>query len=75
MALRTGHAPLNRHLHRLGKVENPFCLHCPDTEEMVHHFLTAHMQDLAKAYADQTRQLKLQVSFFDVLLRMLNSYM
>lgn len=40
MALRTGHAPLNKHLHRLSKVENPSCPHCPGTDESVHHFLT-----------------------------------
>jgi ribonuclease HI len=39
MALRTGHAPLRRHLHRLGKEPSPFCPHCPEIEESVHHFL------------------------------------
>ncbi|KAG2156411.1 hypothetical protein DEU56DRAFT_700514, partial [Suillus clintonianus] len=40
MALHTGHAPLNRHLHRLGKTESPHCAHCPGIEESVHHLLT-----------------------------------
>ncbi|KAG2051098.1 hypothetical protein BDR06DRAFT_959268 [Suillus hirtellus] len=40
MALRTGHAPLNKHLHRIGKAERPSCPHCRDTEESVFHFLT-----------------------------------
>lgn len=39
MSLCTGHAPLNKHLHRIGKIESPYCLHCWQTEETVHHFL------------------------------------
>ncbi|OAX35902.1 hypothetical protein K503DRAFT_722272, partial [Rhizopogon vinicolor AM-OR11-026] len=39
MSLRTGHAPLNKHLHRIGKIKSPFCSHCQRTEETVHHFL------------------------------------
>ncbi|KIK34519.1 hypothetical protein CY34DRAFT_97847 [Suillus luteus UH-Slu-Lm8-n1] len=41
MALRTGHAPLNLHLHRLGKADQPHCPHCPTIEETVHHYLTS----------------------------------
>lgn len=37
--LRTGHAPLNRHLHHIHAVESPACPHCPETEESVKHFL------------------------------------
>jgi hypothetical protein len=37
--LRTGHAPLNRHLHKIGKVTSALCLACGEREEMVHHFL------------------------------------
>jgi hypothetical protein len=37
--LRTQHIPLNKHLHRLGKVNSPHCPHCPTREETVHHLL------------------------------------
>ena len=36
---RTGHAPLNQHLHRIGCVESPDCPHCPGVEESVKHFV------------------------------------
>ncbi|KAF5378264.1 hypothetical protein D9615_008696 [Tricholomella constricta] len=36
--LRTGHAPLNRHLHRLQVVGDPFCPHCRQ-EETVRHLI------------------------------------
>ncbi|OAX35582.1 hypothetical protein K503DRAFT_696727 [Rhizopogon vinicolor AM-OR11-026] len=39
MSLRMGHAPLNKHLHRIGKIESPHCPHCQRIEETVHHFL------------------------------------
>lgn len=39
MFLRTGHAPLNQHLHRIHKSDNPACPHCPNVPESVHHFL------------------------------------
>lgn len=39
--LCTGHAPLNKHLHRIHRAASPFCTHCPHTEETVHHYLTA----------------------------------
>ncbi|KAF5372349.1 hypothetical protein D9615_009262 [Tricholomella constricta] len=37
--LRTGHAPLNKHLYRLTVVDSPKCQHCPDDEETLRHFL------------------------------------
>jgi hypothetical protein len=38
--LRTGHAPLNYHLHRIHAVESPGCVACDaDTEETVKHYL------------------------------------
>ena len=38
--LRTGHIPLNRHLHRFKCSETPLCLQCPNNcVETVHHFL------------------------------------
>lgn len=37
--LRTGHAPLNRHLYRIGAADTSECPHCPRTEETVRHYL------------------------------------
>ncbi|KAJ3980912.1 hypothetical protein F5890DRAFT_1388492, partial [Lentinula detonsa] len=41
--LRSGHAPLNHHLHRLKKVGSPNCPHCDltgrQTKETVKHLL------------------------------------
>jgi ribonuclease HI len=37
--LRTGHAPLNKYLHKIGKADSPICPACHNTEETVHHFL------------------------------------
>ena len=38
--LRTGHAPLNKHLHHFKRSDTPNCLQCGDTTpETVHHFL------------------------------------
>lgn len=38
--LRTGHAPLNKHLHRIKKSATPHCLQCEDNQiETVHHYL------------------------------------
>ncbi|KAF5374121.1 hypothetical protein D9615_008851 [Tricholomella constricta] len=36
--LRTGHAPLNKHLHRLQVVDDPYCPHCRQ-EETVRHLI------------------------------------
>ena len=37
--LRTGHAPLAKHLHRIGKVDSPICPACQQYEETVQHFM------------------------------------
>lgn len=38
--LRTGHIPLNRHLHRIKKSDTPLCLQCGEvTEESIQHYL------------------------------------
>ncbi|KAF5383227.1 hypothetical protein D9615_004786 [Tricholomella constricta] len=37
--LRTGHAPLNQHLHRMKVVDEPKCPHCPAEDETVRHYL------------------------------------
>lgn len=39
MCLRTRHAPLNEHLHRINKSPTSSCPHCPNVNENVHHFL------------------------------------
>ena len=39
LQLRTSHVPLNKHLHRISKVDQPFCPHCPRRVETVLHFL------------------------------------
>ena len=37
--LRTGHIPLNEHLHRIKLSETPYCPYCPRTLESINHFL------------------------------------
>ena len=37
--LRTGHAPLNHHLARIGKVPSPACARCGAAYETVHHYI------------------------------------
>ncbi|KAG2737837.1 hypothetical protein P692DRAFT_20657274, partial [Suillus brevipes Sb2] len=37
--LRTGHAPLNKHLHCIAKAPSPICQQCRQREETVHHFI------------------------------------
>jgi len=37
--LRTGHAPLAKHLHRFKKAESPQCPCCRQEVETVHHYL------------------------------------
>ncbi|KAG2122240.1 hypothetical protein DEU56DRAFT_746102, partial [Suillus clintonianus] len=39
VSLRTRHIPLNKHLHRLTKVNSPHCPHCPLIDETILHFL------------------------------------
>ena|SRR3979490_623013 len=51
--LRTGHAGLNKHLHRIGKVNTPMCAACERAEETMHHFLFRCL-----AYAEQRRELE-----------------
>ncbi|KAF5377958.1 hypothetical protein D9615_006778 [Tricholomella constricta] len=54
--LRTGHAPLNKHLHRLTVVDSPKCQHCPDDEETLRHFLY-QCSNYRHARADMTAKL------------------
>src|SRR5260221_5887276 len=37
--LRTGHIPLNQHLHRINRSDTPYCRHCPGSTEDVPHIL------------------------------------
>jgi hypothetical protein len=37
--LRTGHAPLAKHLHWIGKSDSPICPDCQQSEETIQHFL------------------------------------
>ncbi len=37
--LRTGHAPLNKHLRAISAAESPHCQHCEGVPESVQHFL------------------------------------
>ena len=37
--LRTRHAPLNQHLHRIGKSDSPHCPACPGREETIYHLI------------------------------------
>jgi hypothetical protein len=37
--LRTGHIPLNKHLHHISKAESPICPCCQRFNETIHHFL------------------------------------
>ncbi|PPQ81181.1 hypothetical protein CVT24_009472 [Panaeolus cyanescens] len=37
--LRTGHAQLKKHLHRIGKADSPTCESCGKKDETVYHFL------------------------------------
>ncbi|KAF8870222.1 hypothetical protein BD779DRAFT_1455804 [Infundibulicybe gibba] len=37
--LRTGHVPLNQHLHRIKKTDSPLCPNCEVYEETVKHLM------------------------------------
>jgi hypothetical protein len=37
--LRTGHTPLAKHLHRIGKIDSPVCPLCQQTDETVQHVM------------------------------------
>jgi len=39
MQLRTGHAPLNKHLHRISRSKSPLCPKCHQEDETVKHFI------------------------------------
>src|ERR1700683_1013213 len=37
--LRTGHAPLNKHIFNIKSADSPICPACENAHETVHHFL------------------------------------
>ncbi|CAA7269138.1 unnamed protein product [Cyclocybe aegerita] len=37
--LRTGHAPLAKHLHQIGKADSPICPNCGEHDKTVEHYL------------------------------------
>lgn len=39
LQLRTGHVPLNKHLHRIAKLPSPICSSCQQKEESVYHYI------------------------------------
>jgi len=39
--LKMGHVPLQKHLHRIGKVNSPKCPVCHMRDKTVHHYLIA----------------------------------
>ncbi|KAA1478901.1 hypothetical protein DENSPDRAFT_750033, partial [Dentipellis sp. KUC8613] len=48
--LRSGHAPLNKHLHTIGVEQSPTCPACGQRDETVQHFLLT-----CPAYGDGRR--------------------
>ncbi len=51
--LRTGHAPLNKHLHAISAAESLHCQHCEGVPENVQHFLLTCLH-----YRSQRHQLR-----------------
>ena len=51
--LHTGHVPLNKHLHRIQKLETPKCAHCQGRDETVLHYLLE-----CPEYSEPRKQLK-----------------
>lgn len=51
--LRSGHAPLNKHLHRIAKSPTATCTQCNTGQESVHHFLMS-----CQAYNRQRSELR-----------------
>lgn len=80
--LRTGHIPLNKHLHGIGKAESPICPGCRGREETVHHFLLTfptfarQRRPLEKHMGHGARSLKVLLSnpnAFPLLFNYINS--
>jgi hypothetical protein len=39
VGLITGHCPLNRHLHNMGRIDEPICIACRMQDELAFHLL------------------------------------
>lgn len=50
--LRTGHAPLNAHLHRIGRAESPLCARCGVLETPAHFLI------VCRRFVEQRRTLR-----------------
>lgn len=66
--LRTGHVPLNYHLHRIKKADSPFCPHCNDKEETIHHYLIE-----CPAYDAERMQMQAACKNYDLPMKILLS--
>ncbi|KAG2118310.1 hypothetical protein DEU56DRAFT_747856, partial [Suillus clintonianus] len=42
--------PLKHHFHRIGKIDSPHCLICPNIDETIHHFLSGCPQYVCEYY-------------------------
>ena len=65
--LRSGHIPLNSHLHRIRKTTSPLCPNCNRSDETVHHYLfecRAHEH----ARAELSRKLRRDAKSIRILL-------
>jgi len=66
--LRTGHVPLHKHLHRIGKFRSATCPACISEVDSVHHYLL-----MCLAYAGQRRQMERALQWPARSIRMLLS--
>jgi hypothetical protein len=64
--LRTGHIPLNKHLHRIGRSESQLCSMCPGQDKTIHHYIMA-----CPAYAQERKKLEKQLGQFTCSLKTL----
>ncbi|KAG9223182.1 hypothetical protein CCMSSC00406_0000129 [Pleurotus cornucopiae] len=64
--LRTGHVPLNQHLHRIKKADSPYCPHCNDKEESVRHYLIE-----CPAYDTERAAMQTECKNFDLPMKVL----
>ncbi|KZV92437.1 hypothetical protein EXIGLDRAFT_614394 [Exidia glandulosa HHB12029] len=54
--LRIGHAPLNRHLHRIQCADSPRCPSCGAPSESIRHYL-----QYCPSYADERWRMRLRL--------------
>jgi len=65
--MRTGHIPLQAHLHRIRKVETLTCQNCHKADKTVHHYLIACMVFAAQR-GDMESQLRRAAKSMSTLL-------